>query len=177
MKKIIFIFAALVMGIQAFGQVTDIKYLATKTPQEIVNMYDNSRIITDQWEYDVQLAVENDDFVVGYDISENGSPSIHFFSFTSSLFCVFSDYIDGGIKIGDNLSRLQLIDFVNTPYGRGRQENALSQLNGNWLQAYSYENAGFFFFKILDGYISEIYYKVKEDCNPNDINPYSPFGN
>ena len=38
---------------------------------------------------------------------------------------MLSDVVPGGIKVGRKLSDLKKIDFVNTRYGRGKQENAL----------------------------------------------------
>jgi hypothetical protein len=177
MKKIIFIFAALVTGIQAFGQVTDIKYLATKTPQEIVALYPGSTINTNaRWDYDVDVLIENSDFEIGYDRLIDGTYSINYFDFTSSLFCLFSDYIAGGIKIGDSLERLSSIDFAHTPYGRGKTENNLELVSPNLYQAYKTEGF-YFYFELEDGVIAKILISTIADCNPNDINPYSPFGN
>lgn len=173
MKKVLLLIILLVSGIQVFAQVTDIKYLVNKTPQEMVSLYDNSKIVTGEY-YDFEI--EKAGFFIGYYSSDDSSLHVARFSFSSSAFCVFSDYIVGGIKIGDSIERLQSIDFVHTPYGRGREGNALVPSENNWFHVYEMENA-YFGFKVENGYITKIYYTELEDCNPNNINPNSPFGN
>lgn len=50
---------------------------------------------------------------------------LRYFSTESANFCVLSNIVPGGIKVGTKLSDLEKIDFVNTRYGRGKQGNAL----------------------------------------------------
>lgn len=50
---------------------------------------------------------------------------LEYFSTGSGRFCVLSNIVPGGIKVGTKLSDLEKIDFVNTRYGRGKQGNAL----------------------------------------------------
>ena len=54
MKKVSLLIILLVSGIQVFAQVTDIKYLVNKTPQEMVSLYDNSKIVTGEY-YDFEI--------------------------------------------------------------------------------------------------------------------------
>ena len=58
----------------------------------------------------------------------NGKHSLDDFETLSSDFCVFSDYIEGGIKPGDPLSKLQSIDFVHSKYGRNNPKNGLTRI-------------------------------------------------
>lgn len=100
------------------------------------------------------------------------------FTFSSNRFCIFSDFIEGGIRIGDSLERLQSIDYVHTPYGRNNQNNALRSVgNSGYYKTYSDEYY-FYYFRIEDGTISEIQFTRKDDLpSPDYSNPYSPFGN
>lgn len=99
------------------------------------------------------------------------------FTFSSNRFCIFSDFIEGGIRIGDSLERLQSIDYVHTPYGRGRQGNALRKMSNQQYIVYSDEYWDCCF-DIENGIITLIQFGSKEDSpSPDYSNPYSPFGN
>ena len=175
MKKVLLLIILLVSGIQVFAQETDIKYLVNKTPQEMVSLYDNSKIVTGEY-YDFEI--ENAGFFIGYYSSDDSSLHVARFSFSSSAFCVFSDYIDGGIKIGDSIERLQSIDFVHTPYGRGRQGNALKQLDNHQQYVIYGDEYWGCCFDIENGIITLIQFACKQDIPyPNYSNPNSPFGN
>ena len=177
MKKIIVIIIAFLAGIQAYSQVVDLKNLVTKTPQEIVNLYPGSTLVEDaMWDYGYGKVINNNDFFIGYYLSDGEISEVENFYFTYSGFCVLSDYIEGGIKVGDSLARLQSIDFVNTLYGRGKQGNALVKVDDEFFRAYALENA-YFDFEVVNGLIVRICYVTLEDCDPNNINPNSPFGN
>ncbi|MBQ9184943.1 MAG: hypothetical protein IJ151_03605 [Bacteroidales bacterium] len=177
MKRIISIIIVLMAVIPTFAQVTDIKNLVNKTPQEIVNLYPDSSLNTDaMWDYGVNAIVNGNSFTIGYDQDPSGRYSINYFDFTSTSFCLFSDFINGGIKIGDTLARLQSIDFVHTPYGRGDNGNALTQENTNSYIVYGNEFL-YINFLIGNGTIAKIYIRTLADNNPNNINPNSPFGN
>ena len=176
MKKILLFSVLLITSIFAKAQVTDIKYLVNKTPQEIVSLFPGSTLNDDaMWDYGINAIVNGNSFTIGYDQDPGGRYSINYFDFTSTSLCLFSDFIDGGIKIGDTLARLQSIDFVHTPYGRGDNGNALTRKNTNSYRAYGNEFL-YINFLIENGTIAKIYIRTLVDCNPNNINPYSPFG-
>lgn len=45
--------------------------------------------------------------------------------------CILSDYIEGGIKVGDPFSKVQGYDFVHSKYGRNKTTNGLIKLKDN----------------------------------------------
>ena len=53
------------------------------------------------------------------------------FNTNSPAFCVFSDYIPGGFKVGDSLTKLQSFDFVHTAYGKNQSANALKLVDSS----------------------------------------------
>ena len=176
MKKLGLVFIMTLLALQVKAQVVDLKNLANKTPDEIIALYGSPEQIDNGLSYTAQKTLVYPDFMIFYNEDASGGYKLNGFTFSSNRFCIFSDYLGGGIKIGDSLERLQSIDFVHTPYGRGREGNALVPSENNWFHVYEMENA-YFGFKVENGYITKIYYTELEDCNPNDINPNSPFGN
>ena len=178
MKKILFLFLAAVISLQAKAQFSDIKVLVNKTPDEVTLLYGTPNQIDNGLINQADKTLIYSDFQVFYDKNANDSVVFSGLSFSSDRFCVFSDFIDGGIKVGDSLERLQSIDFVNTPYGRGIQGNALTVLN-NQNQYVVYANEYWdFCFDVEDGVITLIQAGKKEDLPYSGYNnPYSPFGN
>ncbi len=177
MKKVLLLIILLVSGIQVFAQVTDIKYLVNKTPQEVVNLYPGSTLNDDAvWDYGYNAIIDNDSFKIAY-ICVDNEYSVSYLSFTSNAFCVFSDYVNGGIKIGDSYHKLSSIDFASTSYGRGRAGNRLQPCETNDLYVAYRLEYNQFYFRIEEGIITEIIFDSLNDGDPNDINPNSPFGN
>lgn len=71
------------------------------------------------------------------------------FNTRSPAFCVLSDYIEGGIKVGDSLSRLQSVDFVHSAYGKNNPDNALRLIDStrerDYYEVFSKEWSNFCF--------------------------------
>ena len=51
------------------------------------------------------------------------------FNTDSAKYCVLSNYVKGGFKVGDKFSRVQKFDFVHSKYGKNRPENALKLID------------------------------------------------
>lgn len=81
------------------------------------------------------------------------------FNTTSSAFCVLSDYIPGGFKVGDSFAKLKNFDFVHSRYGKNRSGNALklvdSSAERDYYEAYGQERKKFFF-EVKNGVITGI---------------------
>ena len=88
------------------------------------------------------------------------------FNSTSSSFCVLSDYIRGGFKVGDSLAKLKSFDFVHSKYGKNRAGNALKLVDSNeerdYYGAYQEERTNFFFV-VKKGVIKEIILSTLDD--------------
>ena len=178
MKKLGLVFIMTMLALQVKAQVVDLKNLANKTPDEIIALYGSLEQIDNGLSYTAQKTLVYPDFMIFYNEDASGAYSLDGFTFSSNRFCVFSDYIDGGIKIGDSLERLQSIDFVHTPYGRGRQGNALKQLDNHQQYVIYGDEYWDCCFDIDNGIITLIQFASKQDIPyPNYSNPNSPFGN
>ena len=81
------------------------------------------------------------------------------FNTKSSAFCVLSDYIPGGFKVGDSFAKLKNFDFVHSKYGKNRSGNALklvdSSVKRDYYAAYGQERK-MFYFEVKDGVIISI---------------------
>ena len=95
------------------------------------------------------------------------------FNTDSPAFCVLSDYIPGGFKVGDSLEKLQSFDFAHSVYGKNKPENALTLIDSTSERDY-YEVYGqemmFFFFSVKNGIIIGVDMgTVEEDFDSSDI--------
>ena len=81
------------------------------------------------------------------------------FNTDSSKYCILSDFIRGGFKVGDKFSKVQKFDFVHSKYGRNRPENALKLIDStserDYYVVYS-EEWHSFFFSVNNGVIISI---------------------
>lgn len=101
------------------------------------------------------------------------------FNTTSPAFCMLSDYISGGFKVGDSLNRLKSFDFVHSKYGKNRSGNALELIDSNskrdYYEAYGLERISFMFL-VKDGKIIGISMaKRSEDSSRNCDMTNSPW--
>ena len=78
------------------------------------------------------------------------------FNTNSSKYCILSDYVKGGFKVGDRFSKVKAFDFVHSKYGKNRKENALRLIDSNerrdYYVIYAKEKIHFFF-RVKDGII------------------------
>ena len=99
------------------------------------------------------------------------------FNTESPDFCVLSDYISGGFKVGDPVSKLKSFDFAKSKYGRNNPGNALTRLNEAKEYYVAYQEEYYhLYFEIKDGFIYGIMLKASEDLPYEGYNnPYSPW--
>ena len=75
------------------------------------------------------------------------------FNTNSPDFCVLSDFIAGGFRVGDSFEKLKTFDFVHSRYGKNRVGNALKLLDSSterdYYIIYSKERKRFYFKTIV----------------------------
>ena len=127
MKKLILFALSLVLVTSCFAQ-RDIKTLEGKTPEQIIAIFGNPEVKDySMTEYMCPVVFYGTSKFFFVDTSKNSTPAwaCQDIETCDPGLCVLSDYIDGGIKIGDSFSKLQSIDFVHSQYGRNKDGNAL----------------------------------------------------
>ncbi len=92
------------------------------------------------------------------------------FDTRSSNFIILSDFINGGVRVGDSISRLAAYDFVHTTYGRNKEGNALKQdvnyPDGTSSYTLFEEEFQSIFFRVQNNIIIEISLSTSEDDPP-----------
>ena len=88
--------------------------------------------------------------------------NLDFVEATTPVVCFLSDYIPGGIKVGDSFEKLQSYDFANSVYGRGKPGNGVSLFEPGLYVVFKEEFHQFYFY-VADGIITEILMSVAED--------------
>lgn len=125
MKKFILICAAALLvfsSVCAYAQ-TDVRSLNKVSRQTLVSLLGNP---TDKWTVDDYWDADHLNSLkkkVEICVDKNGG--IIYFYASSNKFCLLSDLFSGGIKVGDNISKVKSYDFVNCKYGKGKAGNAL----------------------------------------------------
>lgn len=126
MKKAVIILLGIFSVCRLAAQV-DIKSFQRLSCEEIAALISKPTIDKHEDYPDCEFLNYSDTRIVVCNYS-NGKHSLDDFETLSSDFCVFSDYIEGGIKPGDPLSKLQSIDFVHSKYGRNNPKNGLTRI-------------------------------------------------
>lgn len=129
MKKILTTILVLLLGLSSFAQ-TDIKKLNKIGEAAILRALGNPAEKWDVTDIDAYPCLGT---VTMYGYGPSGcylviSPKnkeLLFFDTESPKYCVLSDIVPGGIKVGTNLSDLEKIDFSKTRYGRNKPGNEL----------------------------------------------------
>lgn len=183
---------SILLHVAGLAQTIDIKDIVDKSPSEIIALFgEPAHIDTNEYFmcdttllYDdviilfMNSAIDNRPQCDGITISKSAIKNQSFCKRNgleiSDKLCILTDYIEGGLKLGDSLERLRSVDFVNTEYGRGRPENKLKKSQGEYV-AYQAENCHFYF-RIEDGMIQTIIYAPPIDADPNNTNSYSILG-
>ena len=127
MKKYILSAILFVIAMPCFAQ-RDVKTLEGRTPEQIIAIF-GTPVVKDYstTEYMCPVVFYGTSKFFFVDTSKNSTPNWACQDIETSDpgLCVLSDYIDGGIKVGDPFSKLQSIDFVHSQYGRNKEGNAL----------------------------------------------------
>ena len=131
MKRLIFFLFAAFMAITAFAQ-TDIKAFDRIGPDAVLdklralNFYSDMAPADLAWtENDGELFLESIRGVYlnpSVTLSE-GTYRLTGFETTSSEFLFLTDYVSGGFRVGDSISKLLGVDFSQSKYGRGNSLN------------------------------------------------------
>lgn len=165
MKKVISVAALFLISLICFAQ-RDIKTLNYLSPEDVITLLGSPNDVDYTW-----MTIDGEsvlgDACLTYDktsIVINGGESygIDYFCTEDSLFCVLSDYISGGIKVGDSFDKLQAYDFVNSTYGRGKPENGLVLMDTNRYSVFFGEYQRLFF-TVMDNIIIKVEYSEAED--------------
>lgn len=130
MKRFITLVALLIATAVTVSAQTDIKKLNKATKTTIVKLLGNT---TEKWDFTdidhypcIGRHTKNGYGPSGcYLIISPKDNSIDFFDTGSSRYCVLSDIVPGGIKVGSKIADLQKIDFSKTRYGRNKRANNL----------------------------------------------------
>ena len=130
MKRIITLVALLIATAVTVSAQTDIKKLNKASKTTIVKLLGNT---TEKWGY-----TDIDHYpCIGSATKDGFGPSgceLHilpktnellYFDTESPKYCVLSDIVPGGIKVGTKLSDLEKYDFAKTRYGRNKKTNNL----------------------------------------------------
>jgi hypothetical protein len=175
MKRIITIIICLITIIPCFAQ-RDIKvfnWIGRDRIIEILGIPDPKVPDDSEWLPELDFLRYKNTVIEIY----KDSGEISRFITSSPEFCILSDYVPGGFKVGDPVSKLKSFDFAKSKYGRNDPGNALKRMNsaGEWYVAYQKEYY-FITFKIENNRISKIIFHASEDLPYEGYkNPYSPW--
>ena len=124
MKKVISVATLLFASLICFAQM-DIATLDGKTPNQIISIIGAPNVV-DTVGHTCSVTLIYGDCVVFLDemSEDDGEYRLCGFETDSPSYCILSDLVPGGIRVGDRMSKLQSLDFVNTKYGKGNTQNA-----------------------------------------------------
>ena len=131
MKKILSILIAIMMSVlSAYAQIdiTQFNKVGPKAVSALLgnppeqwrdDVYPDSWILGDE-EYFSGICSFGARIVLDYDDN-----ALLGFDTKSPNYIFLSDYIIGGVRVGDSISNVEAYDFVHTAYGRNKESNAL----------------------------------------------------
>ena len=130
MKRFLSLVALLIATAVTVSAQTDIKKLNKATKTTIVKLLGNT---TEKWGYTdidhypcIGSATKNGFGPSGCELHiQPNNNELLYFNTGSSKYCVLSDIVAGGIKVGSKIADLQKIDFSKTRYGRNKRANNL----------------------------------------------------
>ena len=169
MKKVIAIVVTLTVCVSVFAQ-TDIKSFNKVGPDVALNKLKAAGIdITNLvWNnYDGLLYLEDEDGkpLDTFLVISDGTYELNYFYTNSDKFCFLSDYVDGGLKVGDPVSKAMSVDFSSSRYGRGNKQNNCTQKTeaGETFFIIFGETAQNVSFEASAGVISRLFFDSPED--------------
>lgn len=131
MKRLIFfVFAALITN-AAFAQ-TDIKVFDRIGPDAVLNKLDALGFYNIDIDSYVTWTENDGDWFLEYSDGKYTDPTVVLsegayrligFETSSSEFLFLTDYVSGGFRVGDSISKLLNVDFSQSEYGRGNPLN------------------------------------------------------
>ena len=126
-KKLFFAILLFSISIRAFCQ-TDIKTYNNMTQEQVIAAIGEPDEIEEGMDCCNLLRYCEKKLVV---VVNTMSHHLEGFTCASPDFCILSDYIPGGIRVGDPASKLENYDFASSRYGRNKKENGLTRLPGD----------------------------------------------
>jgi hypothetical protein len=181
MKRILISLLALTLGLSAYAQV-DIKSFNKIGPNACLNKlkslgFDTSNLVWNRGGEEGHLYLEDKDgefvetfLVIRYDTYELVS-----FQTNSSKISFLSDYVNGGLKVGDDLSKAMNTDFSASRYGRGNTKNNCTKVTeaGETLYVIFGENEQVVKFEVSGNKISWICFRTPGSEAPRTNYDYS----
>ena len=131
MKRLIFFLFAAFMANATFAQ-TDIKAFDRIGPDAVLDKFRALNFYSDMapadltWtENDGELFLESKkgEYLNPTVVISEGTYRLTGFETTSSEFLFLTDYVSGGFRVGDPISKLLGVDFSQSEYGRGKPLN------------------------------------------------------
>ena len=175
MKKILSILIAIMMSVlSAYAQI-DIKQFNKVGPEAVSALLGNP---PEQWEdnlYPDCLILGDEEYIEGVCsfnariVLDDKNYSLIGFNTNSPNYCVLSDYISGGVKVGDPISKMESYHFVHTKYGRNKDSNAfhlLTSMGETKEYGVFLDEFQFLFFYVSNGIILSIAFGTSEDDPP-----------
>ena len=143
MKKILAIYICFIVALPCFAQ-RDIKTLNRIGKQKVIQLL-GSPINTIIW-MDGGVVLEYPDATRL--CFNDGTWELDGFNTNSPKYCILSDYVKGGFKVGDKFSKVQGFDFVHSKYGKNRPGNTLKLIDStaerDYYKVFSEERYHFF---------------------------------
>lgn len=128
MKKIVVLAVVALLAVIPAAAQKDLSQLNKMTDAQIKNTFGQPKKYTDEHEYTGGSFFEYDDMRIFFCHSENNSVRlIDCFQICSSRVKLLSNFITGGVKVGDRFSKIENFDFSKTRYGRGNAANGLKE--------------------------------------------------
>lgn len=181
MKRFVLFITTMLLTVCAFGQ-TDIKIFKKMSPTQIsktlglaysTNAETAQKAYWEEFNYVGDQMVLRDKATKGiYDpgialLKSNGSTySLYLFVTSKPEYLFLTNYINGGVRVGDKLSKVKNVNFANTKYGRNKAKNNCTldeSINGTDYYTIFGEEMEFILLKVENGIITTIAYQTKDD--------------
>ena len=129
MKKILTTLAILTICFSAFAQI-DIKSFNKIGPDACLKKlaalgFDTTNLVWNRGGEDGNLYLEDKDgeYIETFLVIDYNSYELVSFQTDSDKIVFLSDYVKGGLKVGDPVSKATNVDFSTSKYGRGNENN------------------------------------------------------
>ena len=179
MKKIIALLATLAVSVSTFAQ-TDIKSFNKIGPDAALNKLrvagvDVSNLVWVEGDGDLFLEDKDGEPLETVLVIKDGTYELVSFYTSSDKFCFLSDYVNGGLKVGDPVSKATSVDFSSSRYGRRNKKNNCHEevIQGEHLYVIFGETSQTVSFKTSKGIITRLYFDTPSTELPLEEYDYS----
>ena len=129
MKRIIITITAILAAVAMNAQQVDIKQLHRAGPDAVYNLLGNP--VGESWTTYEQEGIMCLGSQTKYGYGPSGvivtllkdSYALESFKTENPRYLFLTDFVQGGVKVGDPVSKLENVDFAHTRYGRNKMEN------------------------------------------------------